>query len=151
MLETIQKLTHQFLLLTRKYPVFFSVIFLSMAIGEVFPFSMYPMYNNFPKESYTFFFKNKSGVVLKSSDVSFGGISHIVDAEASKRHLSMGEVSLNPLYQKELTEQVAKIYFSPNNFNLDTLGEVSFYVIKNHLVHGKVTPDTSLISTYHVE
>ncbi len=49
-----------------KYPIYIGVVAITFFVRETYPFSIYPMYSNFPNWSYTFYFEDQKRIKLKS-------------------------------------------------------------------------------------
>ncbi|MCO5233269.1 MAG: hypothetical protein M9888_06000 [Chitinophagales bacterium] len=71
--------------LLKRYSFFFGLIFLTLVIKEIYPFSMYDMYNKFPNESYAYYLTDENKQTISHQfGVSSGGLGHILPAEFTK-------------------------------------------------------------------
>lgn len=81
-------------------------------LGEVHPFSSYPMYNSFPNWSYTFYFTDENDSLIPSDefDLSSHAINHIFYAlcEDERINYGHGRESKSELFSvgEKMTEMV---------------------------------------------
>src|SRR5690554_5406096 len=87
-----------------KYPLFILVVFLTFLVREWYPFSFYPMYNEFPNWSYTFYLEDENQEHIRIDDLDHGSLSHLFYAEANNIKIHYG----NNIESKEELEQVGE-------------------------------------------
>ena len=135
----------------RNYPyVFLLVVVITLAVGESFPFSYYPMYNHFPNWSYTFYLADDKGHILSKKDIgiSYGSVSHVFFNECQKRHVEYGDgmesgKDLSKVGKNVIKTVIGNRKLSGKRFHL--------YRINNYFLDNQIHSDTSKIATLDVE
>jgi hypothetical protein len=135
-----------------KYPIYIGVILITFIAQEFYPFSRYPMYDNFPNWSYTFYFEDEVGNNLKETlPISHSAFSHLYFAELNNKGIPYGngiETSKDlELIGKRITEQVFNFTLLKNK----GITEISVFRIHNYIVNSIMISDTIKIATTDVE
>lgn len=147
-LNVIRRALSCFLKLTQKYHVYFSIVILSMAVGEFYPFSMYPMYNSFNNESASFFFTDEHGEYVRSRKSSLGEVSHIIGAIMDRKGHKLQQVMEDSTLWNSYVKEIVESHFELNSPYYDSTKEINFHIIRNYNLDGLVYSDTQKLSVY---
>lgn len=133
----------------RKYIIYFSIIIITSIVGEFYPFSFYPMYNNFPNWAYTFYFVDENNQSL--SDYlkdNHGNISHIYFAEFNSRGWTSGGERESKKHLNFIGKRIVEKSLDITQLKRDGVKEIKLKRINNHFVENELKIDTTLICSY---
>lgn len=130
----------------KKYKIYFGLVLLTFVFGEWYPFSFYPMYNNFPNWSYTFYVEDEHGNNLKQyMNAYHSSLSHLYYSACEKQEISYGYA----METKEQLHVVGQIMIQQvlewEKIKKTTIDEIRLYRIHNYIKKRKIISDTVLI------
>ena len=126
----------------KKHVYFFGLIFFTFAFDEVYPFSFYPMYNEFPNWSYSFYFTDDKQNIIQLKNGNYNGISHQYAAVASSKGISYGNAAES---EEELLIIGKELIY--NSFSNNPSKTIYLFRIHNYFdENGKVVSDTILMA-----
>lgn len=135
-----------------KYKIYFGIIIFTFIIGEFFPFSHYPMYNNFPNYAYTFYIKDQNGELLGDNmPISVAGFSHIYVSECIDEQIKFGNARESQEDLQEIGKNMINQVLDFNSLKQNNINKVNLYRLNSHFIHKKLIIDTLLIATENVE
>lgn len=136
----------------KKYPIYFGVLFLTFLIREFYPFSRYPMYDNFPNWSYTFYFEDEAGNNLKKIlPMSHGAFTHLYFTECQNKCVPCG-YGLETSAELELIGgKITKQAFDLSKLKEKGISKILLFRIHNYIKKDRIISDTIKIATTNVE
>lgn len=130
--------------------VFIPYVAIAMWVGEVHPFSQFPMYNSFPKWSYVFYIKTEDGRIVstqKELDCKNDWIPHIYYTACENRNIAYGLGQETPEQMKLVGDEImAALLKNKHAFQAETL-----YFYKKHFYlegHTLNTNETLMTKVY---
>ena len=133
--------------LIKNYPLYVGLIFLTFFFKEFFPFTFYPMYNNFPNWSYTFYLEDAHGNnITEDFKISHGDLMFLLEAESKSKKVGFGNNAETMEELQEIGNTVIKDIYSKVQPDIK---EVNLVRIYNHLESDVIISDTSIIA--HIE
>lgn len=130
--------------------IYFTIILITILIGEVYPFSFYPMYNSFPIWSYVFYFKDEKGATIKLPKSTHADLSHKFYSECQKQGIAYGNGIESIEDMERVGLSITNTFFNANKINNKSVSEIKFFRIHNRFNNNIIISDTMLISTLHV-
>jgi len=147
MKNNLSKLTS----LVIKYPIYIGVIAITFFVRETYPFSMYPMYNNFPNWSYTFYFEDQKKESLgEIMSMSYGSLNHLYFTECQKSCVYCGFGSETTSELQKLGDNITKQALNMSLLKANGITEVYLFRIHNYIKNRKTHSDTITISRTYV-
>lgn len=135
----------------KKHYIFFSIILISMIVREFYPFSLYPMYNNFPNWSYTFYFTDENDQSLSYClKDRHENISHIYFAEFYNKGWKVGEGHENEKHLNIVGKNIIEKSIDFKRIKESGINEIRLKRINNHFIGDELKIDTSRIYTYYL-
>ncbi len=132
--------------------LFFSIIIITFLVGEIYPFSFYPMYNNFPNFSYVFYIEDDKGKNLKEYLlVSHAGLSHIFFAQCEVLKIQSG---LGMEKKKNLETIGSKMLRRALNYSKvrgEGIKVINLKRIYNYYQKDRIFSDTTVMITFYVQ
>lgn len=107
-----------------------------LILGEVHPFSAYPMYNSFPNWSYTFYFTDENDSLIPSNefDLSSGAINHKFYAICEDERINYG-------YGRESKSELFSIGKKMTEMIIPVAKKKDLTIVKLHRIHFKYVKD----------
>lgn len=144
-------ITGKLVLILKKYSLYFGILITTFILKETYPFSFYPMYNNFPNWSYTFYFEDENNKLIKHAlFVQHSSLSHLFYSECQKQGIAYGYGMETREELKSVGLKVTQYAFNMNRIKTDSTKQLKLYRIYNHIEDDKIKSDTLLISTTYV-
>ncbi len=132
----------------KKYPIYLSIIIITIIVGENYPLSYYPMYNNFPNWSYTFYFTDSNERLIDLPEITHAQLSHKFYAECNLQKVNYGNGIESKTDLQYVGGKLTHKLFD-NIFRKRT--KLNLFRIYNHLEKGIINSDTTLISSCYVK
>ncbi len=131
--------------------LFVGYVLTTLAVGEVHPFSRFPMYNSFPNWAYSFCLKDSAGQMLpfiSYTNTRSGSVAHQYYTVSALNNFAYGDGKEAP-EQLQLVgrEMMERIDFVKKPEVGDT---VSLYLVFYYLEDGEIKKRESLIGQKHV-
>ena len=103
-----------------------------LILGEVHPFSSYPMYNSFPNWSYTFYFTDENDSLIPSDefDLSSGAINHKFYAICKSERINYG-------HGKESKSELFSIGEKMTEMIIPAAKKMDLSIVRLHRIHFK--------------
>lgn len=136
-----------------RYPIFIFVILLTFLFREWYPFSFYPMYNEFPNWSYSFYLVDENQNHIYKSHLNHGNLSHIFYAEANNLKMHYGNNIEKKEDMQKVGEKIIDNIFANKDINKDdeNYKEIRLVRIYNYFQNDKLISDTLIIAKKHVQ
>lgn len=152
MVSKMGRLKHFFLQNIQRFPIYIGVILITFLVKEIYPFSFYPMYNNFPNWSYTFFFEDENRKNLKEFlPISHGALSHLYYTECDKQKIEHGNGLESTedleIIGKNITQQAIDF----KSLQATSIRQVKLRRIYNYIEKNEMKSDTITMSTVYVK
>lgn len=136
----------------KKYKIYFSILLITFIVKEFFPFSFYPMYNQFPNYAYIFYITDEHQQVRNDlMRINAGELSHLYFTECENQQIEYG----NGVETKEQLNIIG-LNITQQAIDLTAAKEVEvkdlqLYRIYSHFENNQMVLDTLLLSNLKVE
>lgn len=136
----------------KKYSVYFGLIVLTFIVKEFYPFSFYPMYNQFPNYAYVFYMLDENNQKMdRFMRVDHGELSHLFFSVCEQQGIKYGDGMESAEELERIGEEVIRQALDWGSLSKSTMKKAKLYRIYNHLSHKEIQSDTTLIATTYVE
>lgn len=136
----------------KKYSAYFGLIVLTFIVKEFYPFSFYPMYNQFPNYAYVFYILDENNHKIdRFMVVDHEELSHLFFSVCEQQSIKYGEGIESAEELEKVGEEVIRQALSWEDLSKSTIKKAKLYRIYNHLNYKEIQSDTALIATTYVE
>ncbi len=148
----MKKLTINLIHLFIQYPFYFGILLITFFVNETYPFSVYPMYNNFPNWSYTFYMEDEHHNNLKKyMIVHHAELSHLYYTECDNQNIAHGYDLESAAALEAVGKRITDQAIHWKKLRESSVEEVRLYRIYNYIKGNKLISDTTILCTTYVK